>query len=158
MVLAALILILSTAFFFFYWQATCQRILRQEFDREYFLAIVNASGLEFPAVRRTLGESNAPVDYPRLRMMLKCDFLALTYLLKNAVNVHQRYSGKERLLMFYFRWVFVSLITRHWLRVGEKPAILKLTTILQYFANVVGQRVNTVRFANLTAADYLLEL
>jgi hypothetical protein len=42
--------------------------------------------------------------------------------------------------------------------VGEKPAILKLTTILQYFANVVGQRVNTVRFANLTAADYLLEL
>ena len=158
MVLAALILILSTAFFFFYMQATCQRILRQQFDREYFLAIVNASGLEFPAVRRTLGEFNAPVDYPRLRMMLKCDFLALTYLLKNAVNVHQRYSSKERLLMFYFRLVFASLITRHWLRVGEKPAILKLTAILQYFANVVGQRVNTVRFANLTAADYLLGL
>ena len=158
MVLAALILILSTAFFFFYMQATCQRILRQEFDREYFLAIVNASGLEFPAVRRTLGELNAPVDYPRLRMVLKCDFLALSYLLKNAVNVHQRYSGEERLLMFYFRLIFASLIARHWLRVGENPAILKLTTILQYFANVVGQRVNTVRFANLTAADYLLEL
>ena len=157
MVLAALILILSTAFFFFYLQATCQRILRQQFDREYFLAIVNASRLEFPAVRRTLEEFNAPVDYPRLRMMLKCDFLALTYLLKNAVNLNQRYSGEERLLMFYFRLVFASLITRHWLRVGEKPAILKLTAILQYFANVVGQRVNTVRFANLTAADYLLD-
>ena len=158
MVLAALILILSTAFFFFYMQATCQRILRQQFEREYFLAIVNASGLEFPAVRRTLGEFNAPVDYPRLRMMLKCDFLALTYLLKNAVNVKQRYSGKERLLMFYFRLVFASLITRHWLRVREEPAILKLTAVLQYFANVVGHRVSTVRFANLTAADYLLEL
>ncbi|MGD0456705.1 MAG: hypothetical protein ABSC21_03060 [Terriglobia bacterium] len=158
MVLAALILILSTAFFFFYMQATCQRILRQQFDREYFLAVVNASSLEFPAVRRTLGEFNAPVDYPRLRMMLKCDFLALTYLLKNAVNVHQRYSGKERLLMFYFRLVFASLIIRHWLQVREKPALLKLTAILQCFANVVGQRVNTVRFANLTAADCLLEL
>ena len=100
-------------------------------------------------------EFNAPVDYPRLRMMFKCDFLALTYLLKNAVNVHQRYSGEERLLMFYFRLVFASLTARHWLRVGEKPAILKLTSILQYFANVVGQRVNTVRFANLTAADYV---
>jgi len=158
MVLAALILILSTAFFFFYMQATCQRILRQQFDREYFLAVVNASSLEFPAVRRTLGEFNAPVDYPRLRMMLECDFLALTYLLKNAVNVHQRYSGKERLLMFYFRLVFASLIIRHWLQVREKPALLKLTAILQCFANVVGQRVNTVRFANLTAADCLLEL
>jgi len=158
MVLAALILILSTAFFFFYMQATCQRILRQQFDREYFQAIVNASSLEFPAVCRTLGEFNAPVDYPRLRMMLKCDFLALTYLLKNAVNVHQRYSGKERLLMFYFRLVFASLIIRQWLRVREEPAILKLTAILQYFANVLGQRVDTVRFTNLTAADYLLGL
>ncbi|MGB9486163.1 MAG: hypothetical protein WCD04_08675 [Terriglobia bacterium] len=157
MFLAALILILSTAFLFFYTQVTCQRILRRQFDREYFLAIVNANRLEFPAVRQMLEEFNAPVDYARLRMTLKCDFLALTYLLKNAVNVDQRYSREERLLMLYFRLVFVSLITRHWLRVREKPAILKLTAILQYFANVVGQRVDTVRFADLTASDYLLD-
>src|SRR5208337_646426 len=156
MVPAALILILSTAFFFFYLQVACQRILRRQFDREHFLAIVNANRLEFPAVRRTLEEFNAPVDYSRLRMMLKCDFLALTYLLKNAVNTNQRYSGEERLLMLYFRLLFASLITRHLLRVAEKPAILELTAILQYFANVVGQRVNTVHFANLTASDYLL--
>ena len=148
MVLAALILTLATAFFFFYLQVTCQRILRRQFEREYFLAIVNAGGLGFPAVRRTSGEFNAPVDYPRLRMTLEGDFLALTYLLKNAVNVRQRYSGEEWLLMFYFRLVFASLITRHWLRVSEKSAILKLTAILQYFANVVGQRVDTARFAN----------
>ena len=154
MFLAALILILSAAFFFFYTQITCHSILRRQFDREYFLAIVNANRLEFPAVRQMLEEFNAPVDYPRLRMTLKCDFLALTYLLKNAVNVDQRYSREERLLMLYYRLVFASLITRHWLRVREKPAILKLTAILQYFANVVGQRVNTVRFANLTAANY----
>jgi hypothetical protein len=158
MFLAALILILSTALFFFYLQVTFQSILRRQFDREYFQAIVNANCLEFPAVRKALEEFNTPVDYPRLRMMLKCDFLALTYLLKNAANVNQRYSREERLLMFYFHLVFASLITRHWLRVREKPAVLKLTAILQYFANVVGQRVNTVRFGNLTASDYLLGL
>jgi hypothetical protein len=158
MVLAVLILVLATAFFFFYLQATCQRILRQQFDREYFLAIVNANRLEFPAVRRTLGEFNAPVDYPRLRLELRRDFLALTFLLKNAVNVKQHYSRDEWLLMFYFRLVFASLLTLHWLGVREKPAILKLTAILQYFANVVGQRVNTVRFANRTASDYRLDL
>ena len=153
MVFSALVLILSAAFFFFYLQATCQRILRQQFDREYFLAIVKANLLEFPAVRRTLEDLNAPVDYPRLRTTLECDFLALTYLLKNAVNVNQRYSLEERLLMFYFRLVFASLITRQWLRVAEKPAILKLTAILQHFANVVGQRINTVCLANLTTSD-----
>jgi hypothetical protein len=158
MVLATLILILSMAMFFFYFQATCQKILRLQFDKEYFRAIVNANGLEFLGLRKSLEEFDAPVDYPRLRMMLKCDFLALTYLLKNAANVNQRYSKEERLLMLYFRWQFLSLAVRRLLKVGEKKAILRLTAVLQYFANLVGQRVNTVRFGNLTAADYLLNL
>jgi hypothetical protein len=158
MILAALILILSTALFFFYFQVTCQKILRRQFDREYFQSIVNANRLEFPSLRKSLEEFGAPVDYPRLRMMLKCDFLALTYLLKNAANVNQRYSKEERLLILYFRWQFLSLAVRRLLKVGEKKAVLRLTSVLQYFANVVGQRVNTVRFGNLTAADYLLNL
>jgi hypothetical protein len=158
MILAALILVLSTAMFFFYFQVTCQKILRRQFDREYFQSIVNANRLEFPSLRKSLEEFGAPVDYPRLRMMLKCDFLALTYLLKNAANVNQRYSNEERLLILYFRWQFLSLAVRRLLKVGEKKAVLRLTSVLQYFANVVGQRVNTVRFGNLTAADYLLNL
>ena len=158
MVLAALILILSTALFFFYLQGTLQTILRRQFDREYFLSIVKANRLEFPAVREALEEMNAPFDSLQLQMSLKCDFLALTYLLRNAANVNQRYSLEERFVMLCFRLVFVSLITRHWLRLREKPAILKLTTILQYFANVVGKRINSVRFGNLSVFDYLLSL
>jgi hypothetical protein len=158
MILAALILILSTAMFFFYFQVTCQKILRRQFDREYFQSIVNANRLEFPSLRKSLEEFGAPVDYPRLRMMLKCDFLALTYLLKNAANVNQRYSKEERLLILYFRWQFLLLAVRRSLKVGEKKAVMRLTSVLQYFANVVGQRVNTVKFGNLTAADYLLHL
>jgi len=98
------------------------------------------------------------MDYPRLTLTLKCDFLALTYLLKNAANVNQRYSHEERLLMLYFKVVFISLAVRHWLKLRESSAALKLTTILEYFANVVGERVNMVRFGNLTASDYLLSL
>jgi hypothetical protein len=158
MILAAIILILSTAMFFFYFQVTCQKILRRQFDREYFQSIANANRLEFPSLRKSLEEFGAPVDYPRLRMMLKCDFLALTYLLKNAANVNQRYSRDERLLILYFRWQFLSLAARRLLRFGERQAALRLTSVLQYFANVVGQRVNSVRFGNLTAADYLLNL
>jgi hypothetical protein len=158
MILAALILILSTALFFFYFQVSCQKVLRRQFDREYYQSIVNANRLEFPSLQKSLEEFGAPVDYPRLRMILKCDFLALAYLLKNAANVNQRYSNEERLLILYFRWLFLSLAARRLLRFGQKQAILRLTSVLQYFANVVGQRVNTVRFGNLTATDYLLNL
>jgi len=158
MLVAVLILIVSTALFFFYFQVTCQRILSRQFDREYFQSIANANRLEFPSLRKSLEEFGAPLDYSRLRMMLKCDFLALTYLLKNAANVNQRYSHEERLLILYFRWQFLSLALRRLLRLGENKAVLKLTAVLQYFANVVGQRVNAVKFGNLTAADYLLNL
>ena len=98
------------------------------------------------------------MEYPRLLLTLKCDFLALTYLLKNAANVNQRYSYEERLLILYFKVVFAALVTRHWLKLRESSTALKLTSILEYFANVVGERVNTVRFGNLTASDYLLNL
>ncbi len=158
MFLAALILIVSTALFFFYLQAVCQKILRRKFEQEFFLAIVNANRLEFPAVRKSLEEFDVPVDYARLRMMLKCDFLALTYLLKNAANTGQTFSHEERLLILYFRWAFFTYVARHFLRLREKPAVLKMTAILQYFANVVGQRVNAVRFGSLAATDYLLNL
>ena len=158
MFLASLILILSTGLLFFYLQVSCQSMLRRQFDQEYFQFIVNANRLEFPSVRKALEEFDEPVDYARTRMMLKCDFLALTYLLKNAANVNQRYSREERLLIFYFRSVFLSLVIRHLIGLREKKAILNLTAILQYFANVVGQRVNLVRFGNLTATDYLLNL
>ena len=82
----------------------------------------------------------------------------MTYLLKNAANVNQRYTYDERLLILYFRWQFLSLAVRRLLKLGENTAILRLTSVLQYFANVVGQRVNAVKFGNLTAADYLLNL
>ncbi|MFB3922604.1 MAG: hypothetical protein ACE145_12840 [Terriglobia bacterium] len=158
MFLASLILIISTGLFFFYFQVACQKILRRRFEQEYFRSIVNANRLEFPAIRQAAEELAGPVDYARVRMTLKCDYLALTYLLKNAANVNQRYSYEERLLIFYFRLLFFSLVVRHYMKLRETTAIVRLTSILQYFANVVGQRVSQVRFGSLTASDYLLSL
>jgi len=157
MIVAALILILSTAMFFFYFQATCQRILRRQFEWDYFQSIAKANRLEFPSLQKSVEEFGAPVEYSRLRRTLQCDFFALTYLLKNVENAKRRYSNEERLLILYFRCLFLSLAVRHLLRLRDNKAILKLTSVLQYFANVVGQRVHAVKFGHLTA-DYLINL
>jgi len=158
MLLAVFILIVSTAMSFFYLQVACQRILRRRFDRSYYIPIVNAIRLEFPSLQKSLDEFGATVDYPRLRVILERDYLALAYLLKHVANANRRYTLEERLLLLYLRWTLVSLAARRLLRLNEKQAILRVTSILQYFANVVGQRVNQVQFGTLTAADYLLEL
>jgi hypothetical protein len=150
MSVASVILTLSAALFFFYFQALCERVLRREFDQPYFLSVVSAGRLEFPSIRKALEEFDGPAEYSQLHTMLKCDFLTLVYLLKDAAKVGQGCSARERMLMLYFRLIFFTLIVRHLLRLREKPAILKLTAILQYFANMVSLRVSTVRFGNLS--------
>jgi hypothetical protein len=158
MILSWLILTLSLAMVFFYFQATCQRILRRQFDQEYFRSIANVIRLEFPSLREALEQSGASLDYSRLPKALKCDFLALTHLLRNTADAKPGYSKEQRLLMFYFRAQFLSLAARRCLGVGDRKAALRLTSILQYFANVIGQRTNEVRFGNSTTASYLVNL
>jgi len=158
MFMAGLILVFSTAMFFFYWQVTVQKILRRSFERAYFQVIATANQLEFPALRAALESPNGKVDYAHLRQNIKCDYQALTYLLKNACNTKQSYSREERLLMVYFRMALFSLSVRHALKLGEKSSAMNLASVLQYFANVVGERVDSVRMGNLSAADYILSL
>jgi hypothetical protein len=145
MIMATVILIFSTALFFFYVQGVCQKILRRQFAQQFSQMIVNANGFEFPSVRKALED-------PRLMMTLRGEFQALTYLVKNAANANHRHTYKDQLLIVYFKLVFVSLVTRHWLKLQETPAALKLTAILEYFANVVGERIS------LTASNSLSNL
>src|ERR1039457_1824128 len=98
MFMAALVLILSTGLFFFYLQAGCQKILRRQFEQQFSQMIVKANGLEFPSVRKALEDPGVPLEYQQLKMTLRCDFLDLTYLAKNAANFNQRYTNEERLL------------------------------------------------------------
>ena len=155
MVMACLILIFSTALFFFYCQVTMQRILRRAFDLAYFQSLAAAIRLEFPAWRKAFEGPNASVNYALLRQGLKSDYAALTFMLKNASRLRQGYSYEERFLMLYFRLLLVSLTLRHMLRRCEKPAVMSLASILQYFANVVGARMNSLRIADLSISSYI---
>ncbi len=156
MILATTILILSAALFCFYFQITCQKILRRQFDREYFQSIARANRLEFLSLHEMLQGLGRPAAHSLLRQALKCDFAALTYLLKNVANRNQRYASEERFLILYFRWQFLSLAMRRLLGMSDDRVILRLTSVLQYFANVVGQRVEAVEFGNLATAEFPL--
>jgi hypothetical protein len=156
MVMACVILIFSTALFFFYCQVTMQKILRRAFDHAHFQTLAAAIRLEFPTWRKAFEEPNASVNYLRLRGGLKGDYAALTFLLKNASNLRQGYSHEERYLMLYFRLLLVSLTLRHMLRICEKPAVMSLAAILQYFANVAGARMSSLRNADLSTSSYVL--
>lgn len=156
MIVAALIFTLSTAMFFFYFQNTCQMALRRQFDREYVESIAGVLRLEFPAVRKSLEDPCASVDYSRLSKALRADLFALTHVLENTSRLGEGPSLEDRLLILYFRCQLISFAVRRFIRVGEKKAILRLTSVLQYFGNLAGKRFAiAVRFGISAASDYL---
>jgi len=153
MIVSALILIISTALLLLFLQSTCQKIMRREFDRPYFQPIIEAGRLEFPEWRKLLEAEGNGMDYAGLRTALQCDLTTVRYLLKKSAGGSRGSSGKERLLLMYSHYLFLSLAVRRALGLREKPAALELAALLKYFANLVGQRVQVVSFRGLASSS-----
>ena len=152
MIFAALVLVTSSALFLFFLQVVCERILRREFEQPYFKLIADTNGLEFAALRVALQEDDQGVKYGRLRLALACDYKALTFLLRKVeASGFGRASFEKHLLLGYCHFLFFAMSLRHSLGLQVKPAALKLAAILEYFANVVGYRVEVARTGNFAA-------
>jgi len=102
-------------------------------------------------VRKAVQEADATLDRPGIREMLQADFQTLDYLMRSAVK--RRCSPGERLLMLYFKTLLFSLGVRQALGLRDCKPAQKLTVVLQYFANVVGQHADPRQYATFAASD-----
>lgn len=141
MFFAAMVLIVSTALFFFYLQSTCERVLRRQFDRDYFKDIAQVCRLGFPSLRLALEGRDAPLDYASACVKLRVDFAVLSSL-KDAAHLGGRPCLGERLLRPYFHGILLALPLLRVAGAGKR-AITKLTAILQYSANAVGEQFSS---------------
>ena len=146
MFMSILVLVVSSALFFFYIQVSCETVLRREFSRAYFKDIIQAARLEYPQLCDSVNSKGAP-DYAQMRRALKCDFFTLKYLLKNGGASRRNLTHGERLLGLYFRFLLFSLPVRRALKLQEREAVLRLASILQFFANSIGERFTVTSFA-----------
>ena len=141
MIMSIVVLVVSTALFFFYLQTICEKALRWEFSRPFFKEITGAIQLDYPQLRDAYA-SNGSVDYSSARMALKCDFITLEHLLKNADPKGRSLSRREKILIHYFHFVNSTLPILHAFNFGEKQAMLKLAAILQFFSNSLGEKLS----------------
>jgi hypothetical protein len=151
-IMSVMVLVVSSALFFFYVQAFCEKALRREFSHPYFQDIITSIRLEYPRLRDTFA-ANASFNYSDACLTLKCDFMTLEYLLKNSDPSRRHLSGRERLLVLYFRFLLLCLPIRHAFKLQEKQAVLGLAAFLQFFANSVGEKLSVN--STLTAASGL---
>lgn len=143
---SAFILVISGALLVFWLRSACRSILGARFEQDYSADVAEANQLEYLAIRKALAAYPDEVaDYSALLGTLERDYEALTYLLRNAATVHMgHHTNAERLLIMDFQllrlWVRLkrTLGWRSW-----RSSLLEMASILEYFGNVVGQRLVT---------------
>ncbi|HEX5411621.1 MAG TPA: hypothetical protein VFZ27_07140 [Terriglobia bacterium] len=148
--MSVLVLVTASALFLFYVQTICEKVLRREFSQAYFRQIIEVFRLEYPQLRDSVSSKN-PIEYAQARFALKCDFTTLEYLLKNGDPSRQGLARAERLLGIYFRVLLFSLAIRHALSLGEREAVLRLASVLEYFANSLGERFTVTSLSTIQA-------
>jgi hypothetical protein len=151
MMMSVLVLVVSTALLLFYVQAFCERALKREFSHAYFQDIINAIRLEYPRLCESFASGNS-YNYTDAQLALKCDFMTLEFLLKNGDPSRRQLSRHERVLVLYFRFLLFCLPIRHAFKLHEKEAVTRLASILQFFANSVGEKLSVSSLATAQAS------
>jgi hypothetical protein len=136
-----------SAFMLVFWLRSASRsILRERFEQNYSAEVAEANNLEFLTVRSALADGpEDSLDYANSLGALERDYEALTYLLRNAATVHVgRYTRRERLLVLDFQLLRVWVRIKRTLGLSSwRSSLVEMATILEYFGNVVGQRLVT---------------
>ena len=143
---SVLILVVSASMLVFWLRSASRSILRERFAQNYSAEVAEANQLEFLAVRKALSDGpEGSVDYANSLGALERDYEALTYLLRNAATVNVgRYTRRERLLVLDFQLLRVWVRMKRVLGLSSwQSGLVEMATILEYFGNVVGQRLVT---------------
>ena len=143
MAVTLLIVGISLALFVYWFRYTATLILRTRSSPEHVDRVTAANRLRFAEVRQQLHSPAAAAELGRIREVLEQDYRVLTYLLGHAANISAgSYTAEQRLLManFYCMGLWCGTASRLFPN-SAKMALLEMSSILEYFAGVIGQRV-----------------
>ena len=150
MFMSFFILLFSVGALAFWVRSTLVTILDTKGAMASAIRLAEANRLEFPLVRQALAAADQALEYGRLADSLRSDFLALTYMLRFAVTVNVgQHTSEERLLMMNFRLMGILGSVGHSFspRVA-RFALSEMTAVLEHFAAVMSNRMNTLATAS----------
>lgn len=132
MLINASLAVLTAALFLCWFRYICRLILTARTSRDYGTRFAETNHLEFPALRRRLGDAD------RAQMLLLVKSLHLEYQLVTALL---RNSGR-RVGMPVENWMLqveYSSLRLYFRLFGSRRAVHEMCEIVAYFANAMGQ-------------------
>jgi hypothetical protein len=143
MFVSFLIIGISVVLFVYWFRYTVLLILRTRTTAEYAQKVAAANQLAFVHVRQELQREVLATDLSSFARSLEKDYGILKYLLGHAATIEVGgYTAEQRLLMLNYRMLALWCWgVRRFNPSAAKTAMVEMSAILEYFANVMGQRL-----------------
>jgi hypothetical protein len=144
MIVSIVIIAISLTLFVYWFRYTCLLILSARTTKDYAPHVASANQLRFLEIREKLLSSPTPEDLDTLNASLQRDYQLLTYLMKYAAGRQRSAHGLEnRILMIdYHIMIFWYAIVRRVSSTQARQALLEMSSIVQYLANAMGERLS----------------
>jgi hypothetical protein len=145
MVSSILIIVVSAGLLAYWFRYTCLLILRTDTTRDYATGMAAANDLKFQEVQGDLARGAAAESLPELERLLARDYRLITYLLAHTAGF--RVGGvtlEQRMLMLDFQLMRGQYVIARGLAASRaRTSLLEMANILAYFANSMGERLQT---------------
>lgn len=142
--LASIFIIGVSLVLFLYWfRYTCVLILNMKSGKSYAAQVATANQLSFIETRSRLSDGSESEPLDRLHGMLDRDYAVVTYLLRHASHHHAGGASFEQILLrIDYRLMSIwYAVVRSFSESQARQALLEMTSIVNYLANTMGERV-----------------
>jgi hypothetical protein len=145
MIASVLIILVSAALLAYWFRYTCVLILGTRTGKDRALELATANGLRFPQIQGQLVREAPLADLPALQKALESDYRLLTYLVEHTAGLEvDGLTLEQRMLMLDFKAMGLVCAFSGWVGINRTRAALEeMSSVLNYLANAVGERIES---------------
>ena len=145
MIASILIILVSAALLAYWFRYTCVLILRTRTGKDRAVEMATANGLRFHQIQGQLVREAPLADLPALQAALESEYRLLTYLVAHTAGLEVGgLTLEQRMLMLDFKAMRLVCALSRWVGIGRARAALEeMSSILNYLANAMGERIES---------------
>lgn len=145
MIASILIILVSAALLAYWFRYTCVLILRTRTGKDRAVELATANGLRFHQIQGRLVREAPFADLPAIQKALESDYRLLTYLVEHTAGLEVGgLTLEQRMLMLDFKAMRLVCAFSRWVGMDHARAALEeMSSILNYLANAMGERIES---------------
>lgn len=145
MIASIFITLVSAALLAYWFRYTCLLILRTRTGKDRAVEIASPNALRFHQIQARSVREATLAELPAFQRALESDYRLLTYLARHTAGLEVGgLTMEQRMLMLDFKVLRLICLLSRWAGIDRARAALEeMSSILNYLANAMGERIES---------------